>query len=148
MAVVRRVLTRQWAGRLALLAGAVAAFVELGRWQWSRGLSQGGSARNILYGVQWWCFAAFAVFWCVRLLLRDGRGVSAEPRRPRASAVDPAYEAWVTNAGRPGAAPGPAGVDGAGAAGAGADAAGAGADDEELAAYNRMLAELDARSRS
>jgi hypothetical protein len=84
-------------------------------------MSQSGSAQNLLYALQWWSFAVIATYgWC--RLVRDelsGRG------RPGAEAPPP----WV---------PPPRTT---------APAAGMGEPepDDDLAAYNRYLAALEAR---
>jgi DNA-binding transcriptional regulator of glucitol operon len=122
------------AGRLikqALIAVVVAAFVvaclRLGLWQWERYTSGGGTLQNLGYTLQWPTFAAFAVFmwWRLRRLERERRQQlerqaqsSPEPQPPK---EPPAVQ--------PPAAVTPARDE----------------PEDELAAYNRYLAELHAQ---
>lgn len=100
----------RWLATHAVLGLSAAAMVLLGRWQLDVGQSGGsgeGSLLNYGYALQWWVFAAFAVFIWVRLV-RDQfrrRAVSAgrlpaadgpDARRARAEAPKPIpYRAYV-----------------------------------------------------
>lgn len=110
-------LTPRWAGRAALLIGSVAALGRIGLWQWHRAVDH-GSWQNYGYAVQWWLFAAFAVFLFAKLVLDQLEPGTRAPM-PAAAVHDP----------RP-VAPAPAEDD-----------------DDELAAYNRRLAWLNERAR-
>ena len=116
--MVRRLLAPRW---LALHALAVVAFlvlVRLGLWQWHRAEAL-GRVQNYAYAVEWWLFAAFAVFLWVKTMVD-----TAEERPDQADGAD------ETDA--PAPAPVVPVVDDE--------------DDPELAAYNRHLAALHARS--
>jgi hypothetical protein len=113
--MLRRLLTPGW---LALHVVAVAVFialVELGRWQWHRGV-QTHHFQNYSYGIEWWLFSGFAIFLWVKMMMDTLDEAKAPQER------DPLPE--------PVAAPVPLVVDDA--------------DDPELAEYNRRLAALHA----
>jgi hypothetical protein len=111
------------AGIVALCAVSLAACVGLAWWQWQRFESANGTWQNLGYVLQWPLFGLFPafMFWRLRSLRR----------RPPAE-QPPAHPPLLP---RPAAAPAaparPQGQD--------QD------DDPELAAYNRYLAELNAR---
>jgi DNA-binding transcriptional regulator of glucitol operon len=73
--VIRRLLTPSWlVMHLVAVAGFV-ALVSLGRWQWHRAVEL-GRVQNYSYAVEWWLFAAFAVFLWVKTMadtLEDAR---------------------------------------------------------------------------
>lgn len=124
---VRRLLTPRW---LALHLAAVVlagACLALGWWQWQR--SQDGNPRSFAYALQWPAFAAF-------VLLMWGRMIYDELR----PAVRPPEASAETT---PDAAPDPAPVAAHLEVAPPAELDPA---EEELAAYNRYLAELHARS--
>ena len=112
---LRRLVGPGWiALHLVALAGFV-ALVALGRWQWHRALEL-GRVQNYSYALEWWLFAAFAVFLWLKTMadtLEEAAEADDEPPAPVAPAPVPAV------------------VDDA--------------DDPELAAYNRHLAALHAR---
>ena len=65
--MARRLLTPGW---IVLHLVAVAAFVflvQLGRWQWQRGVEL-DRIQNYSYAVEWWLFSAFAVFLWVKTM--------------------------------------------------------------------------------
>lgn len=99
----------------------VALFCRLGWWQWDRARSPSGGVQNIIYALQWPSFAAFGIFLWWQTL-RD-------ELRPPESASE----------GRPGAVRPGSALPNAYAAPADEP------EDEELAAYNRYLAWLNAR---
>lgn len=107
--------------RQALVAVALAAVVvvclRMGWWQLERYLSAGGSLQNLGYTLQWPTFAVFAVvmWWRLRKLERARATEPAPVDTPEPAPVPRA--AWVAR------------VDGP---------------DDELAAYNRYLAGLNA----
>ncbi|MCW2777676.1 MAG: hypothetical protein JWN17_1401 [Frankiales bacterium] len=114
--MIRRLFTPGW---LALHLVAVAAFVvlvDLGRWQWHRGVTR-HSVQNYSYAFEWWLFAAFAVFLWVKTMADSLEDAGTPPAEPETVA--------------PVVAPVPVVVDDDD-------------DDPELAAYNRRLAELHA----
>ena len=113
---MRLALSGRWLVRHLVLLLALGVMVALGRWQWEVAFLPRGDMRNLAYALQWWVFAAIALYMYARTFLDELRGTTA--RREVRRAV--------------------------GAASVVADDE---ADDPELAAYNRMLAELDARSR-
>ena len=125
----------------------------LAYWQWERYSSAGGSLQNLGYVLQWPLFGLFPafVFWRIRRLSRTGqrppsgadegsRGPQREEAEPDRTATRrrvassrstrPTINRTTAVSGRP---------DTRGAAGAVAE------EDAELAAYNRYLAELNAR---
>lgn len=118
--MVRRFLTPKWWGLHALLVGSLYLCYRLGLWQWTKGHHTYGSWVNVAYGVQWWVFAAFAVFLYVKLVLDEldpsAGQEGADPGRPPLPAVVQRQ------------APAPADHE-----------------DDELAAYNRYLLSLHDR---
>lgn len=118
MGDVRRVLRQLLVA--ALLAAAIVVCLRLGWWQLQRYHSPGGSLQNLGYTLQWPTFALFAIFmvWRLRKLERERRErPPAEPPPPQARA--PAARPAGTHDDEP---------------------------DDELAAYNRYLAQLNALS--
>lgn len=115
-----------------LTLGAMVACGLLAAWQWQRAGSAMGSALNVGYGLQWPVFAVFfGVMWW-RMLRTEAATLAAESPVP-ASAPVPEQTPTASPSPSPFGprpAPAPAAVE---------------ADDPELAAYNRMLAELAAR---
>jgi len=116
--VLRRFVTPGWLGRHALLVLAVAVLLAIGWWQLDKGRGPGGW-QNYGYALQWLLFAAFAVFlWC--------KAVLDELDPSRADAREPTPHLPVLQR----QAPAPTDDE-----------------DDELAAYNRHLAELAQRQR-
>jgi hypothetical protein len=115
--VIRLLLSPRWLVRHVLLAAALFTCWELGHWQLERALKR-HSVLNWSYAIEWGLFAAFAVL-CWGWFLRDELrgGPATRPQKP----AEPVY--------LPAAAPVSE------------------TDDPELAAYNRMLAELNAKER-
>jgi DNA-binding transcriptional regulator of glucitol operon len=107
------------AGIVALCAVCLVGCVGLAWWQWQR-FENGGTWQNLGYVLQWPLFGLFPafMFWRLRRLRMRPR----EPEPARAESQPPPPPAPV----------GPA---------VGQDV---GDDDPELAAYNRMLAQLNA----
>jgi DNA-binding transcriptional regulator of glucitol operon len=138
--VLRLVLSPRWILWHLLTLGAMVTCGWLAAWQWERAGSAMGSALNIGYGLQWPVFALFfGVMWWrfLRMELRElpaeQEPAVAEPRateRGATEAIDAAYDEPSPFRRRPAAAP-PVRED----------------EDPELAAYNRMLAQLAARER-
>lgn len=118
--VLRRFLTPKWWGLHALLAGSLYLCYRMGLWQWDKGFRSYGSWVNVAYGIQWWVFAAFAVFLYGKLVLDEldpaSRAPAQEPARP---ALPPVVQHQAP----------PPGDD----------------EDDELAAYNRYLLSLHQR---
>ena len=129
--------------RRLLVALLVAAFVvtclRLGWWQWQRfGLT--GSVQNLGYTFQWPTFALFAILMWWRLSKLEakrrqqqaGAAGPAEPTRPAGQTAstgptDPAHPVTADPPGPPGPPGPPDDLD------------------DELAAYNRFLAQLHAK---
>lgn len=124
------------ARRLAIVGVCVLSLVVccgLAWWQWDRYSSAGGSFQNLGYVLQWPLFGLFPafVFWRIRKLsMRPGESADAQAGGGAYAAPDRNRQAY-----RPvpaqGVARGPV--------------APTDEDDDELAAYNRYLAELHAR---
>lgn len=127
------VLSPRWILWHLLTLGAVVTCVWLAVWQWQRAGSAMGSVLNIGYGLQWPLFAVFfAVMWWRFLRMEIVRLKTAEPETPNPAAPPPSVR-------QPLHGPNPFGPRPADARPAPID------EDSELAAYNRMLAELAAR---
>jgi type VI protein secretion system component VasK len=116
--VLRLLVSPRWLVRHALLVGALLVCWSFGRWQLGRAVDR-HSVLNWSYTIEWFLFGAFAVL-CWGWFLRD------ELRGP-ASDEDPAP---VVPVDQPAAQPV------------------SDEDDPELAAYNRMLAELHQKGAS
>jgi DNA-binding transcriptional regulator of glucitol operon len=111
-------------GIVALCVLSLAACVGLAWWQWTRFESATGTWQNLGYVLQWPLFGIFPAFMVWRLnKLRAGQ---REDESGAASAATPVAPKLT-----PGPPPPPAERQDE--------------DDPELAAYNRYLAELDAR---
>ena len=113
---MRAFLTPRWLGLHALFAAAVVVLARIGLWQWDKGGGDGRAWQHYGYAVQWWLFAAFAVFLWVKLVLDERDPSRLEDRE----ADDPTVPAVVQRQAAPPAED----------------------DDDELAAYNRHLAWL------
>jgi DNA-binding transcriptional regulator of glucitol operon len=147
--VLRLVLSPRWILWHLLTLGAMVTCGLLAAWQWHRAGSAMGSAINVGYGLQWPLFALFfGVMWWrfLRMELRelrvDQEAAPAEPAVAEPGAVEAVEVVKVVKAfdaasdepspfRRPPPAP-PVRDD----------------EDPELAAYNRMLAQLAARDRA
>ena len=116
--MLRRLLTPRWILALLLTLVGAAIMVRLGMWQLGRGEKR-HSLQNYSYAVEWVLFAAFAVFVYVKLLRDDVHGVEQPPEAGRP-------EPTVVVKPRP--------------------AVEQPADDDELAAYNAYLAQLNERA--
>jgi hypothetical protein len=124
--VRRLLLSPRWLALHALAVGCVAGFAWLGVWQWDAGSGPHGTLRNLAYGIQWWIFAGFAVFMWWRMLraeaTRSGEAVARRRTAPAPSTRPiPRYHPPARTAVQD--------------------------DDAEVAAYNRLLASLDACAR-
>lgn len=111
-----------------LVVACFVAFLWLGWWQWQRAHAADGGGQNLGYALQWPFFAFFVVYGWWRVLrlelAKDGRTTEAAGRSTEAPApVEPARRGPVVPRYRP-----PVIDD---------------EDDEELAAYNRRLAQLN-----
>ena len=111
---LRRLVRPGWLVLHLVALVGFAGCVGLGRWQWQRA-EELGRIQNYSYALEWWLFAAFAVFLWLKTMA-DTLEDAAAPDEEQAS--EPA---------RPTAAPAPVVDD---------------EDDPELAAYNRHLAAL------
>lgn len=129
--------SRWWPWHL-LCACVFAALVFLGYWQMKVAFNPGEwhgeelSIRNFVYALQWWVFAAFAIWFWYRYM-RDQReselGVAAEDQ-----AIARAREATSQNGATGGAANG-------GIAGSSTDSSGAGATTDEPVSLDAPAAE-------
>lgn len=118
--MLRRFVSPKWWGLHALLVGSLLLCYRLGLWQWTKGHRSYGSWVNLAYGVQWWVFAAFAVFLYAKLVLDELDPSSPEEREARQARSQPPLPPVVQRQ-----APAPADDE-----------------DDELAAYNRYLQSL------
>jgi len=127
---VRKILLSPgWIARHVLLAGIVAAFWLLSRWQWHRA-GHTHSVQNYGYAVEWVAFAGFVIFFWGRMLVDELRP-PARPAADQQNAPDVAPELLTPEYGVRPATPS-------------LPKAAAEEEDEELAAYNRQLAWLAA----
>ncbi len=113
---VRRLLAPRWLAGHALVVLLFILFCRLGWWQWERAAAT-GRIQNLIYALQWPSFAIFGVVMWGKTLHDELTGSSAGRRR--AYAERPPARAYAVPSGEP--------------------------EDEELAAYNRYLAWLNAR---
>ncbi len=122
----RLLVSPKWWTVHVLVVVVVIAFVRLGIWQWDVSEATRGTAQNFFYAVEWWLFAGAGVFFWVKMI-REELHPSPKPdaEASEAAAVDSPY--------RPGRSPRTVVIDDE-------------EEDEELAAYNRRLAQLNARS--
>lgn len=116
--MVRRLLTPWWIALHLFAVVSVVALVGLGWWQWSRGVAL-DRVQNYAYGIEWWLFAAFAVF----LWVKTAVDALEDPAEDQDAAAEPEPAPALPVAQQ---------VDDD--------------DDPELAAYNRHLAALHARA--
>lgn len=144
------VLSPRWMVWHLLTLGAMITCGWLAAWQWERAGSSMGSALNVGYGLQWPVFAVFfGVMWwrMLRMEAAQLRGEDPTPQARTAAEVPaPApREAAPVRTGdpRPVATDGPSPFGPR--PGGVAPTTPAEDDDPELAAYNRMLAQLAAR---
>jgi DNA-binding transcriptional regulator of glucitol operon len=89
---VRRLLTPGWIAFHIMVIAVAAVMVWLGVWQWTGGFTS-PNARHTGYALQWFVFAAFAVYFWMRLM-RDavrGRQLGA-PSRAGTSRSAPAQK--------------------------------------------------------
>lgn len=131
------------ARRLLFVAVSVACMAVccgLALWQWERYSSAGGSFQNLGYVLQWPLFGLFPafVFWRFRVLRRKAEQDEAGSREQASSQREGASVPAPRR--QPEARPKLAG--GRGIAPRAHD------EDDELAAYNRYLAELNARDQA
>jgi hypothetical protein len=114
--VLKRFVTPRWLGWHALVVLAVVVLARIGSWQWAKGGGDGRAWQHYGYGLQWFLFAAFAVFLWGKLVLDELDPGRVEARQAQVDARPPVVQRT---------APPPADDE-----------------DDELAAYNRRLAEL------
>lgn len=124
---MRRLLSPRWLALHALALVLAATCLVLGWWQLQRG--QAGNARSFAYALEWPAFAIFVLFMWGRMIYDELRPAA---RTRAAGGPD-------TSGASAGAA---SGNDRRAVPADPADPA----DDAELAAYNRYLAELNARA--
>ncbi|OJY47395.1 hypothetical protein [Pseudonocardia sp. 73-21] len=133
------VLSPRWIMWHLLTIGAMVTCGLLAAWQWHRAGSSMGSALNVGYGLQWPVFALFFGYMWWRMLGMEIRRIRGElPEHPWDADPEPEPEPVVA---APAVATGPSpfGPRPVRARPVQAD------EDPEMAAYNRMLAELAAR---
>lgn len=114
--MLKRFVTLRWMGWHALVVAAVLLLVRIGSWQWGKGGSDGRAWQHYGYAVQWYAFAAFAVFLWFKLVLDELDPTRVEARYAAADAVPLVVQRTAA----------PPSDD----------------EDDELAAYNRHLAAL------
>ena len=137
---MRRFLTLRWLGLHAAMVVIFVGFLALGWWQFHR--AEGGNALSWGYTFEWPLFAGFVVVFWVKMMrdeLREARereaaqdGAGGEPAA--STEVEPLTlpaGAWIRGA-RPGAGQAEPETDDE--------------QDEELAAYNAYLAQLNAEA--
>lgn len=122
LADVKAFLSPKWLGWHALLLLSLVVLGWIGFWQWDKARLE-GDWQNYGYAVQWWLFAGFAVFLWVKLVLDE-----LDPERVRDKSEDAPPPLPQPDL-RPRASDVPD------------------EDDDELAAYNRHLAQLAERAR-
>jgi hypothetical protein len=137
--VLRTALRLRWYPRHLLALVLIAGMILLGRWQWDVAQSQRGGLQNLLYSFQWWALGLVILYGWWRLLRDDTYG------RPAAGAAE-----------RAAAAPTPALIDDdwtpVGTSSAElinlqlATTEEPDDTDDEMAAYNKYLEKLNARS--
>jgi hypothetical protein len=128
---------------IAVCVAALAACSALAWWQWQR-FAAGGSFQNLGYVLQWPLFGLFPAFvvWRLRRLKRQAdQARRTGGQEPSDSGDDADGERSWSPVRRPAGARAGAGGDNRATARPAEDA------DDELAAYNRYLAELNARDR-
>ncbi|MCP2166395.1 hypothetical protein LX83_003263 [Goodfellowiella coeruleoviolacea] len=141
--------------RVLLVLGCALVFVVccgLATWQWQRFTSASGTIQNFGYVLLWPLFGVFPTFmwWRMARLNAQHRAAEAEASATT-SATDPADAAGASGGAEPGAREDVAAVPAPRAVVPATRAVAHAPDieddeDEELAAYNRYLAELNARS--
>ena len=119
-AVLRTFLSARWIRWHVLLLASLATLGWIGYWQLHKALTV-GNWQNYGYAIQWWLFGGFAVFLWVKMILDELDPTRAEGRERRELEV-----AAITPTQRQAAPP-------------------TEDEDDELAAYNRHLAELAER---
>lgn len=122
-----RFFTTPWLTAHVVVVLAVVVFPLLGWWQWERAQSVGGGAQNLGYALQWPAFAIILVCVWVKSMrdeLHPGRGGDSTRRPYSREETRPAQGLSLASPGEPALDP---------------------EDDPELAAYNRYLAQLNAR---
>lgn len=148
--VRRLVLSPRWIMWHLLTIGAMVTCGLLAAWQWHRAGSSMGSALNVGYGLQWPVFALFFGYMWWRMLSMEIRRMKGElPEHPWDTDTDtaggtgtrpePVVAAPAPRVARADEGPSPFGPRPVRARPVRAD------EDPEMAAYNRMLAELAAR---
>ncbi|SHF28801.1 hypothetical protein [Streptoalloteichus hindustanus] len=153
----RYLFTPRWLVLHVLLVAAVITCLALGTWQWDRARSAGGSLQNYGYALQWPSFAVFFVYMWWRMmrmearqLAEDAAAAGAEGAERVEGVVEPAVGSLTAPAGTT-AAPEPTPAPEPAAATPPRRKARPVVvldeePDDELAAYNRYLAELNART--
>lgn len=116
--------TLRWAGRIALSVVSLIVCCGLAWWQWDRYQSASGTFQNLGYVLQWPLFGLFPAFMFYRMH-RLRQAELAAPEEPS----EPAAQERATVAVRQQAITEPTGDEA----------------DDELAAYNRYLRDLNAR---
>jgi len=135
--VLRLALSPRWILWHVLTLGAMVTCGFLAAWQWGRAGSAMGSALNVGYGLQWPVFALFFGYMWWRFLRLEARriaGADSDEVAPPPTESAPVQE--------------PADAEPAGPSpfvARRAEVAPVEDDDPQLAAYNRMLAQLAAR---
>lgn len=145
--VLRLALSPKWWLWHVLTLGAMATCAFLAAWQWGRAGSAMGSALNVGYGLQWPLFAIFFGYMWWRFLRLEARrlaGEDVDEQVPPPAEAEPVQEVHEPSPAVPSPEPVVQEQD-AGDSPFGVRREKASVDDDEdpqLAAYNRMLAQL------
>lgn len=149
----RQLFTARWLGLTAAMIALAAAFCVLGAWQWHRATAD-GNARSLGYSLEWPAFAIMVVVMYVKTFREELRGDRKHSPPPPHGEDDGGAEFGGRLARRRARREAArrrfhpsGGVVGAPSLGAQPAESYARLDpeDEELAAYNRYLAEVNAR---
>jgi hypothetical protein len=137
LAGMRRFFTLRWLGLHAAMVVIFAGFLALGWWQLRR--AEGGNALSWGYTFEWPLFAGFVVFFWVKMMrdeLQEAREAAADAEDPVTASEE--QQLTLPAGARPRRSPPETGL---------ADPQGSDDEqDEELAAYNAYLAQLNAEA--
>lgn len=126
MASIKR---RRRPALIMLVVVAALACLALAWWQWDRFESSSGSGQNLGYALQWPAFAIFVVYAYRRFVVLESDPDEVKKMHPSSHGMTEIPEGVLPP--RPSAAPTPIDDDGT-------------ADGDQIAEYNRILAELAA----
>jgi hypothetical protein len=124
-------LSPRWLVRHAVAIVLVGVCLRLGWWQWDRARSVGGTAQNLGYALQWPAFGAFVIYAWIRMFRLELHPPAAPDEPPAAPAETPRPTVQVRRHYKPATDAIPTAPS--------ADEP----SDEQLAAYNEYLADLN-----